>query len=891
MAFKLRVLGGAFVESQDGPLTGRIAQRHRLALLSLLAAAPAGTLSRDKLMTYLWPERDAEHARNLLNQTTYVLRKTLGEEALISIGDELRLNPDVVTADAHEFEAAIEGEELERAVALYRGPFLDGFHLPDAHEFERWVDRERSRLARRHRDALEALAEAAESRGDLRAAVRWSRRLAAEEPYSSRVALRLMRALAAAGDPAGALRHARVHEALVRDEFGRGPDAEVSALAGRLRAEPGAEVKPGSGERQARAAAAEEAGPAPGTGAALGAAMAEAPAAADTGNDGGTGSERARSRHFWPVSAALAGFALVGVVVLQGGLWSSDPAAADLALKSDRVLVLPLRNETGDSALARLGWMTSDWVSHGLARTELVEVVTSRSVAGQDRGADAGPWQEPAGLRELARSTGAGLVVSGAYYLTGDTARLQVEVFDPIDGTVVAVFGPVAAPISSPMASIERLRQLVVGGLAARVDPRMRQWADRASRPPGYQAYLDFVDGLSILTEERGALQSCVERSTVAYERTHAAVERFTRAAAADSSFTQPLLWAMTAYSHISAFEAAESILSRLEQRRTTLAPLDLAVLDAEAALLHGDYAQGLHAMRRVLAIAPESEYHERAGRFAVWLNRPHEAIRILTATDPTRGWLRSWFPYWKLLTQAHHALGDHEAESRAARQAKVQFPGCSNPLDAEAIALAAMGDLAGVTARLDEILGMGSELFGTRIVRYVLELQAHGHGATADSLLDRALQWYEGRPESRPENPRAVPREVWGRAQAYLVAGRWADASVLFEWLFDKPPLRLISLGEWGFVAAKMGDVDGAEGALARLAEIESAYPLGPFRSPTYWRAAIMAGLGNNDEAVRLLRQALETGYRGIQRLHVDPYFSSLRGYPPFEALIRPRG
>ena len=59
----------------------------------------------------------------------------------------LRLNPDRVWSDVREFETARQAGDLERAVELYGGPFLDGFFLTDAQEFERWVENERAGFA------------------------------------------------------------------------------------------------------------------------------------------------------------------------------------------------------------------------------------------------------------------------------------------------------------------------------------------------------------------------------------------------------------------------------------------------------------------------------------------------------------------------------------------------------------------------------------------------------------------------------------------------------------------------------------------------------------------------------------------------------------------------
>ena len=210
---------------------GRSTQRKRLALLALLAAARNGGISRDKIIAYLWPESEEDQSRHALSQTIYALRRELGEQAIIAGIDDLRLNHEVVPSDVAQLNAAISARDLDRIVGVYTGPFLDGFFLPGASVFEEWAAQRRAEYERAYTDALDALATRALDSGDVKRATSLLQSRAAVDPLNSDVALRLMRALAAAGDRAGALRHFRAHAALLRNELEMEPAAELADFA------------------------------------------------------------------------------------------------------------------------------------------------------------------------------------------------------------------------------------------------------------------------------------------------------------------------------------------------------------------------------------------------------------------------------------------------------------------------------------------------------------------------------------------------------------------------------------------------------------------------------------------------------------------------------------
>jgi DNA-binding SARP family transcriptional activator len=202
-----------------------------LGLLAILALGGRQGVSRDRIEAYIWPESSGALARHSLDQTVYAIRHALGSDFVLSTGRELRLNPEFVQVDLWDFEEAIRAREWALAAGHYKGPLLHGFHFADSRELESWIDIERARLLGEYQTAIERLANLSLQAGDHSQSVAWWRRLANSDPFSASATKKLMLALAASGDRAGAVKHARHYQALVRQELEIEPDSEIDSLA------------------------------------------------------------------------------------------------------------------------------------------------------------------------------------------------------------------------------------------------------------------------------------------------------------------------------------------------------------------------------------------------------------------------------------------------------------------------------------------------------------------------------------------------------------------------------------------------------------------------------------------------------------------------------------
>ncbi len=227
------------------------------ALLAYLAVEADRPHRREALMAMLWPEQTEQAARNNLRQSLLSLRETIGDRQteppfLLTSRASLQFNPEsdcrldvrafldhLAWRRQHSHRQAESchacAQRLEQAVALYRGPFLADFSLPDSNAFEEWATLKREWL---HRQALEALAHLArfyERRGDYERARQAAWRQLELDRWSEEAHRLMMRLYMLSGQRGAALEQYEQCRQMLAQELGVQPEAETTALFRQIR--------------------------------------------------------------------------------------------------------------------------------------------------------------------------------------------------------------------------------------------------------------------------------------------------------------------------------------------------------------------------------------------------------------------------------------------------------------------------------------------------------------------------------------------------------------------------------------------------------------------------------------------------------------------------------
>jgi tetratricopeptide (TPR) repeat protein len=585
----------------------------------------------------------------------------------------------------------------------------------------------------------------------------------------------------------------------------------------------------------------------------------------ETMTDGVVPRERRGLRLGWPMAGGLglaaALIAVVAVVWLRGGRGGGTAAGA---LDPRKIMVGEFENMTGDRSLDSLGNMVAQAISQGLVELGGVEVVAPPASGGGARPGDTA-------LRVAARAAGAGTVVSGSCYLSGDAIALRGRVSDVESGKLVFALKPETGPRGAPAEAVDRVRQRVMGAAILRLGDAFALGGLKT--PPLYSAYQEYLAGMRSMGVDSKAVIAHLER-----------------AAAIDPEFWRPQILLVSVYRNVGDIGKYEALRKHLQDSQDRFGPAELLLFQYQEANLAGLPLEAYRKAREALALAPRDVGPMfAAANLAVSLNRPREALACIGDVEKL-DWktLGRWVQGPGLLRVAafaHHLLGEHEAELAVAEFALRLYPDSLIVRRDQVRALAALGRVAEVDRVVTESLAIRGRLAtpGHVMLAAAQELRAHGHADASRRVAAQGAAWFAG----------ASPAEVdpFSKASSQIeclwLAERFDEARTEADRFAEASPKELWATGYRGILAARAGDRRVAEAVDRQLAGLDAARSAG---EPTYLRACIAAQLGERDRAVELLRGTVARGFAFVNYLHTYTFLEPLHGYPPFEELIKPQ-
>jgi tetratricopeptide (TPR) repeat protein len=174
------------------------------------------------------------------------------------------------------------------------------------------------------------------------------------------------------------------------------------------------------------------------------------------------------------------------------------------------------------------------------------------------------------------------------------------------------------------------------------------------------------------------------------------------------------------------------------------------------------------------------------------------------------------------------------------------------------------------------------------RLVNYLAFLRHYARAETTQDFAARAVRWLEARPSH--EATTVQHRIQYGRALYY--AGRLEDAQRVLDAMIRAFPnsISLIRRLQRAVVAAARGDTAQAlRDADWFERHAETLEGRERERERLWARGVIYGALGERARAMELFRQYEPYWVHGV----LEPVFwyEPMRGYPPFEEFLRPKG
>ena len=399
-------------------------------------------------------------------------------------------------------------------------------------------------------------------------------------------------------------------------------------------------------------------------------------------------------------------------------------------LDPNLVAVAIFENQTGNQGLDYLGRMTADLISQGLRETNFFEIVPTSTVE-----TTSGEFKQGDLIDFLANRTSAGRVISGTYYLSGEDLQFQSQVTDTQNKKILYALDPISGTSDDPDKTIRLLQQKTMGLMVMALDKNDKDMLQFGIRPT-YESYKEYK--LGVETFYRGEQ----ERS----------ITHFNKAMTLDPDFKFPLWWIAAFYRNYGRNKELENLINRTLKMRDTLDPItETLVIDYAGAGLRGDKQGEYQAIKRAADLHKTLMLNYLVALSSNRMNRPKEALSWLKPLDQKSPYIKNWGGYWGNLTKAYHTLGQHEQELKEARKGLEYNPERRSFLFYKLRALMGLGNIDQIYEELENSLTYPPRIswsHGRLLFEAAKGLRAHGYREESIQIFNRALDWFEDRPQ-----------------------------------------------------------------------------------------------------------------------------------------------
>ena len=524
-------------------------------------------------------------------------------------------------------------------------------------------------------------------------------------------------------------------------------------------------------------------------------------------------------------------------------------------VKKEKLAVLQFTNETGDSSLNYLGLFAANLISQRLSGVEDIKLVSSTLGI-------RGDYTEVLLSRlgfgwEFNQKSGLDNVISGTYYLIGDSIIFHSEIIKAQTGEVLKSFDEEWTRRDQPHRGIESLGQQILGFWINKDNPLFLREFPRAD------AYDEYLKAIALWSKDARRVSEHLERSLEM-----------------DSTFTRAYLLKGRFYSNMGRFDSLSSLIRKLEEIELDMEDGERNLYEHLKADLAGNTQLAYNYYLKEYELAPKNLFvNNSAMNMAMsMVNNSDDVIQFAEEIDHKLLDLNECYYCRSRISINARAL-INLGKYREALQLLAEIPP-SDPIDIsitdmEIRALARLG-------RTDELHNLiakaeNQRFSGGRDHNYFSFRAAEEFALLKDLDQVEAFARPSIKAFSEPEPPY---HKRLGRI--YILTKEFDLAEQHYE--ADKP--------SGGYYLAQLGAAKGFQGKEEEAIEIMNVL-LGQ-RSPNfpgwadYFAAQIWTSLGNKKMALSALEKAISQGKRFyFWQFQYDPIFVDLFDDPEFQDLL----